>query len=208
MEMAGAIAVLVRPTLKEDFRCINPTSARIVLVDRANRVLGTFSVELSAAAQRRLGRLGAEVRLGHSVDRIDPDGIAVAGERIVSKTGIWTAGVAPSPAGRWFQVETDRAGRVRIDQCLSVVGHPEIFVLGDTASLDQEGGSLPGVAQVTILQGHYAGKLIYSRITGSATPAPFRYFDKGNLAVVGKGFAVLQTATYVLAATLHGLSGR
>ena len=133
------------------------------------------------------------MRLGHSVDQIDADGIVVAGERIASKTVIWTAGVAPSPAGKWLKVETDRAGRVRIQNDLTVPGHPEIFVVGDTASLDQNGKPLPGVAQVAMQQGRYAGKLIHSRIAGSHTPAPFSYFDKGSMAVVGKGFAVLQS---------------
>src|ERR1700722_13295294 len=111
VEMAGAIAVLVRSTLKSEFRRIDPASARIVLVDMAPRVLPPFFPDLSKAANHRLERLGVEVRLGHSVDQIDADGIIVAGERIVSKTVIWTAGVAPSPAGKWLKVETDRAGR-------------------------------------------------------------------------------------------------
>jgi len=106
---------------------------------------------------------------------------------------IWTAGVEPSPAGKWLNVEMDRAGRVRIQQDLSVPGHPEIFVVGDTASLDQDGKALPGVAQVAMQQGRYAGRLIDRRIGGKSTPGPFRYFDKGNMAVVGKGFAVLQS---------------
>ena len=114
VEMAGALAILVRTTLKSDFRRIDPASARIVLVDMAPRVLPPFSEDLSAAAKRRLENLGVEVRLGHSVDQIDADGIVVAGERIASKTVIWTAGVAPSPAGKWLKVETDRAGRVRV----------------------------------------------------------------------------------------------
>jgi NADH dehydrogenase FAD-containing subunit len=137
--------------------------------------------------------LGVEVRLGHSVDEIDADGIVVGGERIASKTVIWTAGVAPSPAGRWLDVETDRAGRVRIQRDLTVPGRPEIFVVGDTASLDQNGKPLPGVAQVAIQQGRYAGKLIHNRIVGKAPPPPFNYFDKGSMAVVGKGFAVLES---------------
>jgi NADH dehydrogenase FAD-containing subunit len=137
--------------------------------------------------------LGVEVRLGHSVDQIDADGIMVAGERILSKTVIWTAGVAPSPAGKWLSAETDRAGRVRVQKDLTVPGHPEIFVVGDTASLDQNGKPLPGVAQVAIQQGRYSGKLIHSRVTGDRTTGPFSYFDKGEMAVVGKGFAVLQT---------------
>src|SRR6202041_3647868 len=107
-----------------------------VLVDMAPRVLPPFSEELSKAATQRLEKLGVEVRLGHSVDQIDADGIVVAGERIASKTVIWTAGVAPSPAGRWLNVATDRAGRVRVQQDVSVPGYPEVFVVGDTASLD------------------------------------------------------------------------
>ena len=147
VEMAGALAVFVRTSLKSEFRRIDPASARIVLVDMAPRVLGPFSEDLSKAAKARLEKLGVEVRLGHSVDHIDADGIIVAGDRIVSKTVIWTAGVAPSPAGKWLSVETDRAGRVRVQPDLSVPGHPEIFVVGDTASLRQDGKPLPGVAQ-------------------------------------------------------------
>ena len=193
VEMAGAIAVLVRSTLKSEFRRIDPASARIVLVEHSPRVLGSFSEGLSKAAQQRLTNLGVEVRTGQRVDHIDADGAVVAGERIASKAVIWTAGVAPSPAGKWLNVETDPAGRVRIQKDLSVSGHPEIFVIGDTASLDQNGKPLPGVAQVAIQQGRYAGKLIRSRLTGTSVPGPFSYFDKGNMAVVGKGFAVLQS---------------
>ena len=193
VEMAGAIAVMVRGTMKSEFRRIDPASARIVLVDRSSRVLASFSEKLSAAAKKRLENLGVEVKLGQNVDQIDADGIVVAGERIFSKTVIWTAGVAPSPAGKWLAAETDHAGRVRIQNDLSVAGHPEIFVVGDTASLDRGGKPLPGVAQVAIQQGRYAGKLIHRRLTGKSPPGPFSYFDKGNLAVVGKGFAVLES---------------
>jgi len=193
VEMAAALAVLVRSILKSEFRRIDPATARIVLVDMAPRVLPSFSKDLSEAAKARLQKLGVEVRLGQSVDQIDADGIVVAGERIVSKTVIWTAGVAPSPASKWLNVDADRAGRVRVQPDLTVPGHPEIFVIGDTASLDQNGKPLPGVAQVALQQGRYAGKLIHSRIGGGPTPKPFKYFDKGSMAVVGKGFAVLQT---------------
>jgi NADH dehydrogenase len=193
VEMASAIAVMVRSTLKREFRRIDPASTRIVLVDMAARPLGTFSPDLSRAAKHRLSVLGVDVRLGKGVDLIDEQGVIVAGERILSKTVIWTAGVAPSPAGKWLATETDRAGRVRVKTDLSVQGHPEIFVIGDTASLDQNGKPLPGVAQVAIQQGRYAGKLISRRVVGKPASAPFRYFDKGNLAVVGKGFAVLES---------------
>ena len=193
VELAGALGVLVRTTLKRDFRRIDPASARIVLVDMAPRVLGAFSEPLSQAAKRRLDNLGVEVRLGHSVDQIDDDGVVVAGERITSKTVIWTAGVAPSAAGKWLQAETDRAGRVRIQSDLTVPGHPEIFVIGDTASFEEKGKPLPGVAQVAMQQGRHAAKVIHRRLTGGSPPGPFSYFDKGNMAVVGKGFAVLQS---------------
>src|SRR5438093_1248276 len=191
VEMAGALAVLVRTTLRSEFRRIDPLSARIVLVDMAPRVLGTFAESLSAAAKRRLEHLGVELRLGHAVDHIDEDGVIVAGERIASKTVIWTAGVAPSPAGKWLGVETDRAGRVKVQGDLTAPGHPEIFVVGDTASVQQDGKPLPGVAQVAMQGGRYAGRLIAKRLLGQFTPPPFRYFDKGNMAVVGKGFVIV-----------------
>src|SRR6201984_693591 len=192
--MAGALAVLVQTSLKSNFRRIDPASARIVLVDMSPRVLGTFSAHLSQAAKQRLENLGVQIRLEHGVDQIDADGVMVAGERIASKTVIWTAGVAPSPAGKWLKVETDRAGRVRTQKDLTVPGHPEIFVVGDTASHDQDGKPLPGVAQVAIQGGRYAGKLIHNRVTGSLPrPGPFSYFDKGTMAVVGKGFAALHS---------------
>jgi NADH:ubiquinone reductase (H+-translocating) len=206
VEMACALAVFVRTTLKSDFRRIDPRSARILLVDMASRVLPSFSESLSKAAKQRLENLGVEVRLGHSVDQIDADGIVVAGERIASKTVIWTAGVAPSPAGKWLNVEIDPAGRVRIQKDLTVPGHPEIFVVGDTASLDQNGKPLPGVAQVAIQQGRYAEKLIHNRVVGSPAPGPFSYFDKGTMAVVGKGFALLQTGKVQLSGFLAWLT--
>jgi NADH dehydrogenase len=195
VEMAGAIAILVRNSLRTQFRRIDPTSARIVLIDMANKVLGSFSDDLSQAAKQRLDQLGVEVRLGHGVDQIDEDGVIVAGERIVSKTVIWTAGVAPSPAGRWLKVQTDRAGRVHIQQDLTVPEHPDIFVVGDTAALNQDGKPLAGVAQVAMQQGRYAGMLIHRRVSGQSEPRPFRYFDKGTMAVVGQGYAVLESGT-------------
>src|SRR5882724_4711707 len=193
VEMAGAIAVLVRNTLRSEFRRIDPASARIVLLDMAPRVLGPFSENLSQAAKDRLEKLGVEVRLGHGVDQIDEDGVIVGGKRIASKIVIWTAGVAPSPAGKWLAVETDRAGRVKVQGDLTVPGHPEIFVVGDTASAQQDGKPLPGVAQVAMQGGRYAGRLIARRLSGKAAPPTFRYFDKGNMAVVGKGFAIMQS---------------
>ena len=163
------------------------------------RVLGTFAESISAAAKRRLEQLGVEVLLGKAVDKIDEDGIVAGGERIAAKTVIWTAGVAPSPAGKWLAVETDRAGRVKVQADCSVPGHPEVFVVGDTALFLQDDKPLPGVAQVAMQQGRYAGKLIDRRLSEKPAPRPFLYFDKGNMAVVGKGFAVLQSGKIRLA---------
>jgi NADH dehydrogenase FAD-containing subunit len=193
VEMAGAIAVLVRTTLRSEFRRIDPTSARIVLVDRGSRVLGTFSEHLSQKSKERLERLGVEVHLDSGVDLVDQDGVVIGGKRIASKTVIWTAGVAPSPAAKWLDAPADRAGRAQIGEDLSVPNLPAVFVIGDTAAREQDGKPLPGVAQVAMQQGRYVGNLIHRRITGKAKPGPFRYFDKGNMAVVGKGFAILQS---------------
>ena len=193
VELAGALALLVRATLRSEFRRIDPRLARVVLIDAGPRVLGTFADGLSAVAKRRLERLGVDVRLGHGVDHIDEDGVIVGGERIASRTVVWTAGVAPSPAGKWLAVATDRAGRVEVRPDLSIPGHPEVFVIGDTAVLQQDGKPLPGVAQVAMQQGRYAGRLIGGRVSGKSPARPFRYFDKGTMAVVGKGFAVLQS---------------
>ena len=169
-------------------------------------MLGSFADGLSAAANRRLERLGVEVRLGHGVDHIDEEGVIVAGERIASRTVVWTAGVAPSPAGKWLAVATDRAGRVEVRPDLSIPGHPEVFVIGDTAVLQQDGKPLPGVAQVAMQQGRYAGRLIGGRVSGKSPARPFRYFDKGTMAVVGKGFAVLQSGRVHLSGFLAWLA--
>jgi NADH:ubiquinone reductase (H+-translocating) len=193
VEMASAVATMIRTTLRKDFRRISPESARIVLADMGQRPLGTFSEKLSEAARLRLLELGVEVRLGKAVQSIDEDGVILGDERIPSRSVIWTAGVAPSPAGKWLGCEVDRAGRVRILPDLTIQEHPNIFVIGDTSSLDQDGRPLPGVAQVAMQQGKYTAKSIFRKVTLKSPSPPFRYFDKGNLAVVGKNFAVLQS---------------
>ena len=205
VEMAGAIAVLVRQTLRAEYRRIDPSSTRIVLVDGAGRVLPSFSEKLSDEAKKRLERLGVEIRHGH-VDRIDEDGAWIGDERIPSKTVIWTAGVIASPAGSWLGAETDRAGRVRVDASLRVPGHPEVFVVGDTAALAQDGNPLPGVAQVAMQQGRYAGRSIHRLTNGKSQTKHFRYFNKGNMAVVGKGFAVLESGKVRISGTVAWLA--
>ena len=193
VEMSGALAELRRFTLKSDFRRIDPQRARIILAEATPRILANFPEELSRKAQARLESVGVEVRTGKPVTAIDESSVVIGDDRIPCRTVIWTAGVTPSPAGKWLNVPTDRAGRVRVEKDCSVPGHPEVFVVGDTASLDQDGKPLPGVAQVAMQQGRYVGKLIRNRETERAAPPPFRYFDKGNMAVIGRGFAILDS---------------
>jgi NADH dehydrogenase FAD-containing subunit len=193
VEMAGALAELRRFTLKSDFRRIDPLQARIILAEAGPRILANFPEALSRKAQARLESVGVEVRLGQPVKAIDEAQVVIGDEAIRCRTVFWTAGVAPSPAGKWLNAPTDKAGRVRIQPDCSIPGHPEIFVVGDTASLDQDGKPLPGVAQVAMQQGRYVGKVIDNRETERSAPPPFRYFDKGNMAVIGRGFAILDS---------------
>jgi NADH dehydrogenase len=193
VEMAGAIADMVRGMLKSDFRRIDPRSARIILIEGGARILPAFSERLSRKAHARLTRMGVEIRTNARVEHVDAEGVIVGGERIASRTVLWTAGVTPSPAAQWLKADADRAGRVRVLPDLSVSGRPEIFVVGDTASLDQDGTPLPGVAQVAMQQGRYVGRSIARRVAGQAPPRPFRYFDKGNMAVIGRNFAILES---------------
>jgi NADH dehydrogenase len=136
------------------------------------------------------------------VDAVDERGVVVGGERIPSRTVIWTAGVEPSPVGRWLGVATDRTGRVRIQKDLTVPGHPEIFVIGDLASLDQDGKPLPGVAQVAMQQGRFVARVIQRRLASRPDPPAFRYFDKGSMAVVGRNFAILENRRMKLSGLL------
>jgi len=193
VEMAGALAELRRFTLKSDFRRIDPQQARIILAEALPRILSNFPEALARKAQARLESVGVELRLGQPVKAIDEAHVVIGNETIPCRTVIWTAGVTPSPAGKWLKAPIDRAGRVRIQPDCSVPEHPEIFVIGDTASLDQDGKPLPGVAQVAMQQGRYVGKVIANRQTGRPVPQPFRYFDKGNMAVIGRGFAILDS---------------
>jgi NADH dehydrogenase len=206
VEMAGALAELRRFTLKSDFRRIDPQQARIILAEAMPRILGNFPEELARKAQARLEKVGVEVRTGQPVKAIDEESVVIGDERIPCRTVIWTAGVTPSPAGKWLNAPTDRAGRVRVEPNCSVPGYPRVFVLGDTASLDQDGKPLPGVAQVAMQQGRYVGKVIRSRETGRAAPPPFHYFDKGNMAVIGRGFALLDSRVVKMSGLLAWLA--
>ena len=191
VEMAGAIAELAHKALAPDFRHINTTSTRIILLEAAPRILGAFPESLARKTQKKLARMGVEVRAGAAVSEIDEHGVVVGGERIRAKTVIWTAGVSASPAGKWLGAEVDRAGRVKVTSDLSVPGHPNVFVIGDTASATQDGKPLPGVAPVAMQAGRYVAAVIAQRVAGKELNKPFHYRDKGNLATVGRAYAIV-----------------
>jgi NADH dehydrogenase len=192
VEMAGAIAELANRALAADFRSIDPRAARIILVEAAPRLLTPFDPSLSEAAKKSLEQLGVEVRLGAAVTALDAEGVSIGAERIEARTVIWGAGVMASPTGAWLGAETDRAGRVKVLGDLSVPGHPDIFVIGDTALLNgADGNALPGVAPVAKQQGQYVADLLIARQTGQ-TVKPFRYRDFGSLATIGRSRAVVQ----------------
>jgi NADH dehydrogenase len=196
VEMAGAIGGLAHKTLVGDFRHINPKEARIVLVEALPRILLAFDEPLAKKAHRALNRLGVEVRTSSPVEAIDSEGVVVAGERIPAKTVIWTAGVAASPAGKWLGAETDRAGRVKVGSDLTVPGHSNIFVIGDTSSCTQDGKPLPGVAPVAMQQGHYVATAITNQVTGKEPTPAFRYVDKGTMATVGRFYGIVSIGKF------------
>ena len=192
VELAGTIAELARDTLKGEFRNIDPAAARIVLVEAADRVLANFKPELSAYAGRALERLGVELMFGHPVTAVDADGVTVDGAHLASRTVLWAAGVAASPAAEWLETEADRAGRVIVEPDLTVKGEPDIFVIGDTAHVERlEGGLVPGVAPAAKQQGRYVAGIIRARRAGTNAATPFRYKNQGDLATIGKRAAVV-----------------
>jgi NADH:ubiquinone reductase (H+-translocating) len=192
VELAGAIAELARRALAKDFRNIDPRVTRIILVEAGPRLLPSFPQDLSEDARRRLERLGVDVRVGTPVTAVDAWGVTIGTERIETRTVIWAAGVAASPAGEWIGAIRDRVGRIAVDSYLSVPDHPEIFAIGDTAlSSDGSGKPLPGVAPVAKQQGRYVGRLIKTWLRNSERIEPFRYRDYGNLATIGRKAAVI-----------------
>jgi NADH dehydrogenase len=194
VELAASIAQMATITLRSNFRNIDPSKTTITLLDGAKRILPTFAESLSRKVARRLERLGVSILTDTKVDKVDERGVTVAGKQIDSATVLWTAGVAPSPILKLLETGTDRAGRVCVTPFLSVPDRDSVFVVGDAATLAQKGRPLPGVAQVAIQEGRYVGRFINAQIrTGRAPSRPFRYFDKGNMAVVGKNFAILET---------------
>ena len=192
VEMAGAIAELAKRALASDFQSINPLCSTIILVEAAQRLLTPFDASLSDAARRSLKQLGVEVRLGAAVTNCSCEGVRLGDEFIPTRTIIWAAGVMASPAGRWLGADIDHVGRVKVRADLSVPGHPDVFVIGDTAAVAGAGGAmLPGVAPVAKQQGQYVARAIVARHQGH-TAAVFRYRDFGSLATIGRSRAVAQ----------------
>ena len=199
VELAGAIGEIARHTLRHDFRSIHAADAEIILLDGAARALMAFPESLSRKAVRSLAKLGVKVRTGVMVKAIDREGVTIEGEtgsdRIESRTVIWAGGVSVSPLARTLaertKADTDKSGRIKVNPDLSVPNYPDIFVIGDLSFVSTDDGRpLPGVAQVAMQQGTYVAKAIVRKIKGKKPPRPFKYFDKGELAVIGRARAV------------------
>jgi len=201
VEMASTLAEMSRMALAYDFHHIDARSARILLYEAAPRVLPSYPENLSAKAQRHLEQLGVKVYTSTLVTGVDADGIIANGQRVPAATVLWSAGVLASPAGRWINSATDESGRIIVNSDLSVPGHPEIFTIGDTAHVVAHSRNLlgiksnelmlmPGVAQPAIQEGRYVARLIRYRVAGTKPPKPFWYWDKGDLAIVGRTYAV------------------
>jgi len=193
VELAGSIALMGSIALRSNFRRIDPARTSILLIEGGQRILPSYAESLSKKAAERLEKLGVTVMTGTRVEHVDEQGVIVAGNRIESATVLWTAGVAPSPILSTLGVTTDHAGRVCVGPFLEVPDKPGIFVVGDAAAAMQGGRPLPGVAQVAIQQGRYVGGFISAMLDGRPKPRPFWYSDRGNMAVVGRNFAILES---------------
>jgi NADH dehydrogenase len=193
VELAASMAQLARITLRGQYRRIDPADSSIILVEGGKRILPTFAESLAEKAAGRLAKLGVKVVTGVKVEKVDENGVVADGKRIASATVAWTAGVAPSPILKRLGAETDRAGRVSVGPFMNVQNAPGVFVVGDAASVVCNGRPVPGVAQAAIQQGRYVGRLISRQLEGHEPKHPFRYFDKGSMAVVGKNFAILES---------------
>jgi NADH dehydrogenase len=191
VEMAGAIAEIARQTLAMDFRHIDPKASRIVLIEAGPRVMPAFPEHLSDYVLRTLARKEVDVLTSTRVTGCDCNGVTLEHGRIEAATVIWAAGVVASPAARWLNAAHDRAGRVLVRSDLSVPGHPDIFAIGDTAALIDQ-GPVPGIAPAAKQMGRYVGALIAARLAGEAAPPPFRYRHQGDLATIGRRAAVVK----------------
>ena len=192
VELAGTIAELARATLPGDFRRIDTREASIVLIEAGPRVLPAFAEDLSAYAKRSLERLGVEVVLGQPVSECSAQGVVFGGEPLAAATIIWAAGVQASPAAQWLNAQADSAGRLKVEPDLTVPGHPEIFAIGDAATvLRPDGRPVPGIAPAAKQEGVYVADVIRARRSGAPAPPPFRYRHAGDLATIGKRRAVI-----------------
>jgi len=191
VELAGTLAEIARHTLKNEFRRIDPSQARVRLVEAGPRVLASFPDTLSEKARRQLERLGVEVVTGTPVSDITDEGYRLGETFIPAKTVVWAAGVAASPLARTLGVSLDRAGRVPVQPDLSVAGHPDIFVAGDLAAVTSDGRPVPGVAPAAKQMGRHVAQVLRARLDGRASPGDFRYQDYGNLATIGRMAAVV-----------------
>jgi NADH dehydrogenase len=190
VEMAGAIAELAHKSLADDFHHVNPRDARVVLVDAAPRVLPAFTPGLSESARRQLEQLQVEVRTGVMVKDVGPEGVHVGEELISARTVVWAAGNAASPLGKSLGAELDRAGRVKVNEDLTIPGHPEVFVIGDMAVFTHQASEpLPGVCPVAMQMGRHAARNILATIEGRPM-SPFHYRDKGQMATIGRNRAI------------------
>ena len=191
VELAGTLAEIARHTLKNEFRRIGPSQARVRLVEAGPRVLASFPDTLSEKARRQLERLGVEVVTGTPVSDITDEGYRLGDTFVPAKTVVWAAGVAASPLARTLGVSLDRAGRVPVQPDLSVAGHPDIFVAGDLAAVTSDGRPVPGVAPAAKQMGRHVAQVLRARLDGRASPGDFRYQDYGNLATIGRMAAVV-----------------
>ena len=199
VELAGAIAEIARQTLRHDFRSIHPEEAQIIVIDEAPRALPPFPEDLAQKAVNSLAKLGVQIKTGHIVNEIDESGLTYQGQdgtdRLDAKTIIWAGGVTVSALGKTLAQrthgETDKSGRIKVGPQLNIAGYREIYVIGDLAlSLGTDGKPLPGVAQVAMQEGTYAAHSIVRKIQGRKELKRFKYFDKGNLAVIGRWAAI------------------
>lgn len=199
--MASTLAEMSRMALAHDFRHIDPRATQVLLYEAESRVLPAYPEALSAKAQRHLQGLGVKVHTSTRVTLVDDQGIGAGGQRVFASTVLWSAGVLASPAGRWLGAAADKSGRVIVNSDLSIPGHPEVFAIGDTAHVVAPARNLlgikakdpmimPGVAQPAIQEGRYVARVIRRRVLALEPPPPFWYWDKGDLAIVGRTYAV------------------
>jgi NADH dehydrogenase len=193
VELAGAISDIARLHLKSDFRHIDPSEAKVLIIEGSPRILGMYPEDLSQKAVEQLNHLGVEVQTSKHVTKIEPGAVYVGDERIPAVVTLWAAGVAASPLGSMLGVPLDKKGCVLVDSNLNPPGHTEIFVVGDLAHAEQDGHQIPGVAQPAMQMGAYAGKMI-GRDLEKKPRKPFRYFDKGDMATIGRKAAVARIA--------------